>query len=153
MIKIIAAISKNKVMGKDNALPFNYPEDMRHFKECTLNCSVIMGRNTYESIGKPLPKRKNIVVTSKLIHEVETAANLHEAIHKAYDFNNDIWLIGGASIYKEGMNYAQEIYLTVTPDIIEGDNLIIFPEINLNIFKIKEQQKLGSLDLFIYKKI
>lgn len=153
MVKLIAAVSSNGIIGINGTLPFHYPEDLKHFKEQTLNCSVIMGRKTYESIGKPLPKRRNIVVTSKLLREVETASTLHEALNKAYDPGHNTWLIGGESIYREGMQYCQEIYLTKTPDIIEGENVVYFPQIDKSVFKIKEKKKIGNLDLFIYQKI
>ena len=68
MIKIIAACSKNGVAGKDGKLPWNYSEDLAHFKKMTLNSTIIMGRKTYESIGKPLPHRKNVVITSTPIY-------------------------------------------------------------------------------------
>lgn len=154
MIGMIAAVSLNSVIGKDNTLPFNYPEDMKHFKKITANSNVIMGRKTYESVGLPLPKRKNIVVSStKIDADVITVASLSEAINIS-DQDKNIWLIGGASIYSDGMLFANEIHLTLIPDIIEGDNLIRFPFINPLLFEIYSVSNIESsnLNYIIYKR-
>ncbi len=132
MIKMIAAVSQNMVIGKNNTLPWSkhYSEDLKHFKQMTANCNIIMGRNTFESIGsKPLPNRRNIVISSKQL-EIESYPSLLEAIESLKGSPlEDTWLIGGSSIYKEGMKYAQEIHLTRIPEHIDGDNLVYFPEI------------------------
>lgn len=151
MIRMIAAVSSNGVIGVDGTLPFYYPEDLKHFKQCTLNCTVIMGRKTYQSIGKPLPNRRNIVLTSQFIDNVETAKSLEEALNRCSQDN--VWIIGGESVYREGMKYADEIYLTQIPDIIEGTNLVMFPVIDPNKFKLKEEKKIVNLDLHIYSKL
>lgn len=152
MIKIIAAVSQNGVIGIDNKIPWNYPEDMKHFRKMTLNNIVIMGRKTFESMGsRILPKRKNIIVSSKCIEFEESQISqptLHGAIyHDAY-YNNtenkDIWLIGGSSIYQEGMKYADEIHLTLVPDIINQVDSIKFPWINPLLFKLDKLEKLPS---------
>lgn len=144
MIKIIAAVSKNGIIGIDNKIPWNYPEDMRHFKLCTSNSTVVMGRKTFESIGKPLPKRRNIVVSSKTIdiEGIETVSSLEKALTSTDD--SHIWLIGGASIYQEGMSYADEIHLTLTPDIILGTDVVKFPWINPTIFTLNHLWKLST---------
>lgn len=134
MIGIIAAVSTDNVIGVDGKLPFNYPEDLAHFKKTTLNSIVIMGRKTFESIGKPLANRKNIVVSKTIsqIHDVEIFTSLEEAIAKYK--NNNIWLIGGYEIYRKGLEFAEKIVLTITPDIIEKNNenrqIIRFPIIS-----------------------
>jgi dihydrofolate reductase len=133
MIKIIAAVSENMVIGKDNKIPWHYPEDLKHFKEMTLDSVVIMGKKTFESIGKPLPRRKNIVITSNPINEIECYSSLEDALN-FYQFNQ-IWLIGGRSIYEQGMEYANEIHLTRIPIYIEGDDVIKFPNINESFSK------------------
>lgn len=145
MIGLIAAVSANGVIGKNNSIPWNYPEDMKFFRKTTSNKdfppTVIMGRNTFLSMGsRKLPNRRNIVITSKEIDNgVETYAELWEAIELGCAGTTaDIWIIGGANIYKEGMNYAQDIYITEIPDVIEGDNLVYFPKIDQTKFKIKE---------------
>jgi dihydrofolate reductase len=144
MIKMIAAVSKNGIIGIDNKIPWNYPEDMKHFRLCTSNSTVVMGRKTFESIGKPLPKRKNIVIASKPIdmEGIETVSSLEKALISTDNFH--IWLIGGAGVYQEGMSYADEIHLTLTPDIILGTDVIKFPWINPTIFTLNRLEKLSA---------
>lgn len=141
MIGIIAAVSKNGIIGIKNKLPFNYPEDLAHFKKVTGQSTVIMGRNTFESIGRPLPQRRNIVVTKSTIDKIETATSLADAV-KMCQSNKDIWLIGGFSIYQQGMQVVDKILLTITPDIINEDEAIRFPWINPCVFDLKSINKL-----------
>jgi dihydrofolate reductase len=148
MIKIIAAVSQNRVIGIDNKLPFSYPEDMKHFKQSTQNSTVIMGRKTFESIGsKPLPNRRNIVITSSSVN-IEHYKSLSQAV-STVNTEENVWLIGGASIYQEGMQFCDEMILTVTPDIIEEKNCVKFPEINPLQFKINEIRPLGDNGLIV----
>lgn len=152
-IGIIAAISSNGVIGKDNKLPFYYPEDLKCFKQTTTNSTVIMGRKTFESIGKPLPNRRNIVITRSNINNVECFSSIKEALDAAQQ-DNAIWFIGGERIYKEGMKYANIIKTTITPDIIDGDETARFPWINPLLFKITDQFDLTSkLKIVVYSKI
>lgn len=155
MIKIIAACSKNGIIGiKDDnyRLPFYYPEDLKHFKKLTLNSSIIMGKNTFESLGnKPLKNRTNIIITKSKINNIITFSSLKECL----DIYSDSWLIGGSGIYYEGLNYCSEIHLTITPDYIEHNNVIKFPWINPLIFDIAQKSKINdsNLDYIIFKKI
>jgi dihydrofolate reductase len=132
MIGIIAGVSSNGIIGKDNTMPFNYPEDLKFFRRNTIDSTIIMGRKTYESIGRPLPKRRNIVITKSNIDGVECFPSIKEAIEASKD---NIWLIGGASIYEEGMSYADKLLLTINNDVVTGDNLVKFPWINPMKFK------------------
>lgn len=144
MIGIIAAVSANGVIGVDNKLPFDYPQDMKHFRTTTAGATVIMGRKTWESIGRLLPKRRNIVISRNKINfeGLETFNSLATAIANCSSSvpiappsePPRIWLIGGASIYEEGMEFADQIVLTLTPDIIKADNAIKFPWINPSRF-------------------
>lgn len=144
MIGIIAAVTSNGVIGVDDKLPFNYPEDMKHFRSKTANSIVIMGRHTYQSIGKPLPKRRNIVC-SKIAKglgvlkedDIEIASSFDDAIDKTVGDERDVWIIGGAKIYELGMEYADKIVLTLTPDFIEANNAVRFPWINPSRFSLK----------------
>lgn len=146
MIGIIAATTSNGVIGVENKLPFNYPEDMGHFRKVTTNCIVIMGKNTFYSIGKPLPKRRNIVLTKSIIEGVETVGSLEEALQLCRNDERDIWLIGGASVYEEGLKFADKVLLTITPDIEERTPNIKFPWINPSLFKLDyiSQLSVGS---------
>jgi len=162
MIGIIVAISKNGIIGITNksgkpTLPFHYPEDLKHFKSMTTNSTVIMGRMTYHSIGKPLPDRDNIIISSSL-REVEGATvcgSIRQAIIKSSKEKN-IWFIGGASIYEEGLQYADTIVATITPDIILDETAIKMPWINPQVFKILSIVPLNQdnrLNVAIYKKV
>lgn len=147
MIGIIAAVSANGVIGVDNKLPFDYPQDMKHFRTTTAGATVIMGRKTWESIGRLLPKRRNIVISRNKIdfEGLETYSSLSSAIEgSSLVKTNDppipppsIWLIGGASIYEEGMEFADTLKLTLTPDIIRADNAVKFPWINPAKFELE----------------
>jgi len=145
MINMIAAVSRNGVIGKDNQIPFSYSEDMKHFKERTINSTVIMGRKTYESIGRILPKRNNVIISSKIYSEVMSYCTLKSALININDLDDNIWLIGGSLIYEEGMLYCDKIILTITPDFIEGENLIKFPWINPTQFSITSVSSLGEV--------
>jgi dihydrofolate reductase len=149
MIKMIAAVSQNGILGKDNTIPWmgKYPDDMKFFRKMTAGATVVMGRNTFESMGsKPLPKRRNIVITKNKIEHIETYNSLQNALTHAsiqeLDESSpppkDIWLMGGFSIYEEGMKYANEIYLTLIPEMVKGNDLVRFPWINPNKFKMVE---------------
>ena len=143
MIGIIAATTSNGVIGIENKLPFNYPEDMGHFRKVTTNCIVIMGKNTFYSIGKPLPKRRNIVLTKSTIEGVETVISLEEALQLCRNDERDIWLIGGASVYEEGLKFADKILLTITPDVEERIPNIKFPWINPALFTLEDLNELS----------
>ena len=124
---IIVATSPEGVIGKDNTIPWHYSEDLKRFKRLTIGKTVIMGRNTWESLPiKPLPERRNIVITRSQIEKVECFRSIDEAVNTC---EGDIWFIGGAGIYKEAMDSADRIDMTLVPDNINGDGCIYFPEI------------------------
>lgn len=146
-ISIIAAMTKDRVMGKNNALPgWEIPGDMKRFKALTLGKVVIMGRKTFESIGKPLPDRLNIVV-SKTMPLLEPrsfwiARSLEEAFVLACSLNKEdreVMVIGGGEIYKQTLPVASRIYLTVLNETWEGDTL--FPVLNHDEWIVTEQEK------------
>lgn len=162
MIKMIVAVSENMVIGKGNTIPWSYPEDLKHFKKMTLNSTIIMGRNTFESLGsKPLPKRRNVVITRGYLLNAITFTNLGIAIEEAKtpkfnvltntqeEVSSDIWLIGGKSIYEEGMRYADEIHITRIPEYIEGVDVVKFPEIHSK-FILKNREEIAEN---LYKEI
>jgi dihydrofolate reductase len=127
MIKIIVATSKNKVIGNNNELIWKLSSDLKRFKELTTGHPVVMGRKTYESIGKPLPNRRNIIITRNLEYEVnvcEVVSSLEEALLLT---NNDCFIIGGGEIYKQSLEVADKIYLTLVHKDFEGDTT--FPEL------------------------
>lgn len=127
-INLIAAMSLNRVIGKSGALPWKMGADLKRFRTLTTGCPIIMGRKTYESIGKPLPNRTNIVVTSResfVTDDILSARSLHEAIQLAGQVP-EIWIIGGGSIYEQSMDLADRILLTVVDTDVEGDTY--FPQ-------------------------
>jgi dihydrofolate reductase len=118
MISIIAAIDEKKGLGKKGQLAWHISEDLKRFKEITLGHSVIMGRKTFESIGKPLPERKNIVVTQdpQFVAEGITIVNsIEDAFEKAG--GGEVFVIGGAQIYNQAIEIADKLYLT----LVDGD--------------------------------
>ncbi len=130
-LSLIAALAENGTIGKDNELPWHLPDDFKWFKQNTLGKPVIMGRRTWESIGsKPLPGRKNIVVTrspSSPVAGVEMAFNLQGAVELA-GRADEVVIIGGARLYADALPIADVMYLTRVHAEIEGDT--VFPEIN-----------------------
>lgn len=143
MIGIIAAVSLNGVIGcleKDKpVIPWNYKEDMKFFKETTINSNVIMGRRTFESMGKPLKNRVNLVVSSYNHEDVINCDSVSNAIASC-DKDKDIWFIGGTSIYETGMDYADTIKLTVVPKKIINPISFKFPWINPLKFKVSKTE-------------
>jgi dihydrofolate reductase len=127
MIKIIVAMSKNRVIGNNNELIWKLSSDLKRFKELTTGHPVVMGRKTYESIGRPLPNRRNIIITRNSEYEVEgceTVSSLEEALLLT---GSNCFIIGGGEIYKQSLELADKIYLTVVHHEFEGDTQ--FPEL------------------------
>src|SRR3989344_1565971 len=133
-ISLIAALGKNRVIGNENKLIWNIPADMKRFREITSGKSVIMGRKTFESIGKPLPKRKNIIITRDKNYKADGCIVVHSlngALKAAGD--GEIMVIGGAQIYAEFLPRANKMHLTVIGREFEGD--AYFPEYNKDEWK------------------
>ncbi len=129
-ISIIAAmVPGTNIIGKNNTIPWKLSSDMKYFRQKTADSTVIMGRKTYESIGRPLPKRQNIILSSDYnlnINGCIIKQSLKDAIDGSiYD---NIFIIGGASLYNEGMSYANTIYLTLVFGSFDGD--VSFPRID-----------------------
>ncbi|MCH8317907.1 MAG: dihydrofolate reductase [Bacteroidetes bacterium] len=131
-ISILAAVAQNNVIGKDNKLMWHLPADLKHFKEITMGHHIIMGRKTYQAIGKALPGRTSIIITRQkgfLATDCLVVNSLEEAIKVAKMNNEDeAFIIGGGEIYKLAMNIADKIHLTEIRESFEGDTF--FPVIN-----------------------
>lgn len=129
-VSLIAALSKNHVIGKDNKLPWNIPEDLKRFQALTKNHPIIMGRKTFESIGRVLPNRTNIVITrdDNWNHQgVIVSHSLEEALEVAKQHNlQEIFVIGGGQIFEQVIKKADKLYLTVVDREISGD--AFFPD-------------------------
>ena len=130
-IGMIVAVSPDGVIGQHGKIPWHYPADLKRFKALTLDATVIMGRSTYESIGKPLPKRRNIAITSQEIAGIDCFRDIPSALATC---SGRIWFIGGARIYREAMTYVDLIDVTYVPDRIEGSGLVYFPMIDETVF-------------------
>ncbi len=143
-LSLIVAMSENRVIGKDNRLPWHLPADLKHFKQITTaggRSSLIMGRKTYDSIGKPLPGRRNIVITRNrkfAAAGTEIAHSLDEAIRLA-GHEAEVFIIGGAQIFAEALNRADRLYLTLVHAIVEGDTY--FPPVHWSQWQLVEDER------------
>ncbi|RSL30397.1 dihydrofolate reductase [Salibacterium salarium] len=147
MISFVAAMDENRVIGADNKMPWHLPNDLKHFKKVTHGNPIIMGRKTFESIGKPLPGRQNIVITSNadydapgcdVIHSVEEIQSLMTSAPE-----EEVFVIGGATIFEQTFPLASKMYLTIIHEHFAGDTY--FPAWTDNEWKIVEQGE-GTMD-------
>ncbi len=161
-VKLIVALGKQNQIGLKGSMPWHLPEDLKNFKKTTLDNIVIMGRKTFESIGKPLPKRINFVITSNPgnINEYEVCLfpSLKKALEKAQKMQKEIYIIGGASIYNQALDLIDEMIITEVDYHGEADTY--FPEINFDQWKEIERLKFEKneknaypFDIVTYKKI
>jgi len=141
----IVAASENNVIGSEGGLPWDIPEDMKFFRDKTKGKIIIMGRKTFESVGHPLPKRLNLVVTRQSDYKAE-GAEVFPSIEKAMeyaktriqDYDPEIFVIGGGEIYKQSLKQMDTVYLTRIYKTIEGD--AYYPDINDDEFKLAAQE-------------
>ncbi len=155
-INIIAAMGLNREIGKDNNLLWNLPNDMKRFKELTQNDFVLMGSNTYYSIGKPLSNRQNIVFSRKVKHnfpnDVYVYNSIEDILHEYENYADkqvDMWIIGGQSIYEQFINVADYLYLTIVHhDFNQADTY--FPKFDINDWKIIEHIDNKADDQHLY---
>jgi dihydrofolate reductase len=131
---MIYAQSPDGIIGVGNAIPWRHPGDLRRFKRVTLGTTVVMGRKTFESMGKPLPGRRNVVVTRSPIGVagVECVRTLQEALALAGPA--DVWFVGGARVYEEAMRYVDVIDVTYVPDRVQGPDAVHAPVIDETLF-------------------
>lgn len=139
MVSIIVAVSENNAIGKGNRMPWHIPEDLKYFKRTTTGHPVIMGYNTFLSIGgKPLPGRKNIVVTTRQTpgarDGIEFFNSLQDAIHEAGKGNSEIFIIGGGQLYSSSIDIADRLYITRVDAIIDEADTF-FPELDMEKWK------------------
>lgn len=158
-ISLIAAVDNQSGLGKNNQLLCHLPADLRHFKSNTLGKPVIMGRNTFASIGRPLPGRQNIVLSTQLdaIEGVQIAANVEDALRFAGDAA-EIMIIGGAAIYQQMLARANTIYLTVIDHRFEAD--VYFPQLDAgqwqcigDEFRAKDENNAYDISFRQYQRI
>ncbi|MDQ3076644.1 MAG: dihydrofolate reductase [bacterium] len=146
-INIIAALQKkDRALGKGNDLLWKISDDLKHFKSLTLTHPIIMGRKTYDSIGKPLPQRANLIITrqSDFVAEGCTIVNsLEQALEKAKEIDQkEIFIIGGAEVFAQSLRFADRLYLTIVDDNQEGD--VFFPDYSEFKTVVKEEPHLDE---------
>ena len=143
-LSIIVATSLNNAIGKDNQLLWHLPADLKFFKTTTMGCPVVMGRKTFQSIGRTLPGRKNIVITRDIQFnsdnqfDIIVEPNLESAITHLSN-ESEIFIIGGGEIYKQSIHLVDTIYRTVVNTTIDGD--VFFPNLDLNHFELVWEEK------------
>lgn len=159
MLILIAAQTKNRVIGKDGKMPWHLPADLRYFRETTSGHTVVMGRKTYESMGRPLPNRRNIILTRQKDLKIEGCEvfNDIEEVKKQFK-DEEVFVIGGAEIYELSLPFADRVYLTEIDAELDGDTF--FPEIDKSKWReisrktyIKDEKNKYSLDFVIYEKL
>lgn len=145
IISLIAAMTENRVIGRDNRLPWRLPLDMQRFRRITLGHPVIMGRKTCESIGRPLPGRKNIVVTSKRDYCAEGCMVVPDlaAAFAACEGADEAFVLGGAKLFRDTIGIADRLYLTIVHEKISGD--ACFPEIPGEFALVNQQDEQDAL--------
>jgi dihydrofolate reductase len=143
-LSIIVATSLNHAIGKNNQLLWHLPADLKFFKTTTMGCPVVMGRKTFQSIGRTLPGRKNVVITrdknfnSDNQFDILVVSSLDEALVKLHA-ENEVFIIGGGEIYKQSMDSVDTIYLTLVHTVIDGD--VYFSEIDKTKFDLVWEEK------------
>jgi dihydrofolate reductase len=138
IVSIVVAIAQNHAIGKNNQLLWHLPKDLKHFKEITSGHTIIMGRKTFDSVGKPLPNRRNIIITRQniTIDGCEVVNSLPDAL-KLAERVDEVFIVGGAEIYKQAMPLTDRIYLTIVHENFDGDTY--FPEIKEDTWQETER--------------
>ena len=137
-ISCVVAVANNNVIGKNNDIPWYLPADLKYFKKITLDHHILMGRNCYQSIGRPLPKRTNVIITRDpffIASNCLIAHSINEALEIAYDNGEEeVMIIGGGTIYKQTQGLWDTLYITEVDLNVDGD--IFFPEIDPKEWKL-----------------
>ncbi len=156
-IVIISAVAQNGVIGRSNGeMPWNIKEEFQHFKNTTLGFPIIMGRKTFETLGKPLKGRSNIVITKDKdrdfgFDDVKKFHSLNAAIEYCRNLKNDkIFIIGGGEIYRQGIDLADEMIISFMDFNADGD--VYFPEIDEKIWKPESREKRNQFEIVHYKR-
>jgi dihydrofolate reductase len=119
-VAIIAALAKNRVIGRNGILPWHIAEDLKRFKRLTVGSTVLMGRATWRSLGKPLPDRRNVVLSSRIVPDAECYRSIEEAF-EALKTEQRVFVIGGGNVFAQVLDRADELYLTILDRDVEGD--------------------------------
>lgn len=145
MISLIVAMSKNRVIGKDGKMPWHLPNDLKYFKQVTTDNVVVMGRKTFESMGKPLSNRINIILTKDVNYKAEGCLVFNSIDHllESIKHISNVFVIGGSELYKQFLPIAKKLYITYLNHEFNGDTF--FPEYDENEWRITEITK-GIID-------
>ena len=154
-INVIVAMTKSRVIGKDGKLPWHLSEDLKLFKAHTTGNIVIMGRKTFDSIGKPLPNRRNMVISksikdSEKVSGVDYFPDLDHAIAAAQEGSGRIFIIGGASIYHQMIEKADRLYISLVDGEFEGDTY--FPEVKDDVWNVVATEPHTGFTLKVYER-
>lgn len=150
---IVVAMTRKRVIGKNNQLPWDIPEEMKHFRSLTKGGVCIMGRKTFESIGsKPLPNRKLIVVSHSLgaVEGVDVFRTVEEAVKKAKSYDGQIFILGGAQIYEKTIPIADKMYISYIKKDYEGDTR--FPEFDEDDWKVEKRVDHPEFEFVVYSR-
>jgi len=150
---IVAALTKNRVIGKNRAVPWDIPEDMQRFKRITAGHPVLMGRGTYETLSSPLTNRRNIVLSSNPIEGVETYPTIAEALN-ALKNEGDVYVIGGGQIFAQLLTSASELHLTIVKKKIQGDTFFPpYEHLIGSVFKLVSREQHEGFSFEDYMRI
>ena len=153
-ITLVAAVATNGVIGRGGGLPWRLPEDMRHFKTLTVGHVLVMGRRTYDSIGRPLPGRTTIVVTRDpawASEGVRTAPTVEQALSDARSLNDEVFVVGGAQVYQAALPYADRMVITHIDAEPEGDTW--FPAVDWSQWRETARELYAGFAVATYERI
>lgn len=136
IISAVVAMSENHVIGDQNQLPWHLPADLKHFKHITLHHTILMGRKTYDSIGKALPNRRNVILTQDQMFHAEGCETVHD-LSSALAFD-DLYIIGGAKVFELAWTHINRLYLTLIHQNIKGD--AFFPQLDLKRWHLMSRE-------------
>lgn len=142
MISLLVAMDRNNVIGFENDMPWHLPNDLKFFKETTTGNTIVMGRKTFESIGRVLPNRKHIVLTksnNNFPDEVEVVQDIESIIQLSESNDEELFVIGGGNIFKQLLPYADKLYVTLINETFEGD--VFFPNISMEEWEEVSKEK------------
>ena len=152
MINMIAAMTKNRVIGSGNDLPWNIPDEMKHFRKATSGATVIMGQRTFESIGRPLPNRQNIVLSphNLEINDVTVVGSIEQALTVAQAFEKEIFVIGGAYTYAQFLPLVDRLFISYIKQDYEGD--VLFPAFDVSEWTVAERIDYPEFEFVLYER-
>ena len=158
-INLIVAMTEKGIIGKGNNLPWHLPGDLKHFKKTTMSNIILMGRKTFESIGKPLPGRKNFILTSNpgsISEDIQSQENVFiftsfkEAEKAASSMTEEVFIIGGASVYRDTIKYADRLIISMVKENYQGD--VYFPDYDKSEWELVSSEDFEEFILLIYER-